>query len=367
MKKVTFTLIVFLLGLTSCHIPSKVTLGGTGGRTAYNTALQMTNNEQMLLNLVRLRYLDIPFFLDVANITTQFTYRSSASPTFPIPGFNSDNPFTLGGELFWQNQPTLQFVPLEGKAFAQQILNPIDLHTIQQLIYSGWDVDRVFRVVIQNFDDLPNAPEASGPLPELIPRHRQFLEASQLLRYFQMRGALQVGVRIDRRKSKNAEDKVYTMQIAFPDEGEEAEKLAKLLSGARTINGNFVLNMELGFNLRGRIGVMPRSILSCMYYLSESVDLPSEDVEKGVVAQMVGPSGELFDWKQVLGELMHISSCSVEPKDAYVKVKYRNHWFYINNTDLESKKTFVLLLQLYNLQAGQAAQSPPPILTLPLG
>lgn len=365
MSRIAFSIIVLLIGLTSCHIPSTVTLGGQGGRTSYNTALQVTNNQQMLLNLVRLRYLDIPFFLDVANITTQFTYRSSATPIFPIPGFDKDNPFTLGGEFFWQSQPTLQFVPLEGQAFARQILNSIDLHTIQQLIYSGWDVDRVLRVVIQNFDDLPNAPEASGPLPELVPKHKQFLEASQLLRYFQMRGSLQVGVRVE--KKKKNDEKIYTMQIAFPDEGAEAEKLSKLLSGSRTINGNFVLNMELGFNLRGRIGVMPRSILSCMYYLSESVELPKEDVDKGIVHVTRGPEGELFDWKQVLHELMQIKSSPVEPRDAYIKVKYRNHWFYIDNTDLESKKTFVLLLQLYNFQAGQASKSPPPVLTLPLG
>ena len=359
--------IVFLLlvGLTGCHIPSTVTLGGEGGRTSYNTALQVTNNQQMLLNLIRLRYLDIPFFLDVANVTTQFTYRSSVSPIFPIPGFDKGNPFDLRGELFWQNQPTLQFVPLEGEPLSRQILSLVDLHTIQQLIYSGWDIDRVFRVVIQNFDELPNAPEASGPLRELIPKHKQFLEAVYLLRHFQTRGELQMGVRVEQKKKED--EKVSTMQIAFPDKAPEAERLAKLLSGARAVNGNFVLNMELGFNLCGRIGVMPRSILSCMYYLSESVELPKEDVDKGIVDVTINPQGELFDWKEVLHGLMHIRSSRLEPRDAYVKVKYRNYWYYIDNTDLESKKTFLLLLQLYHLQAGRPFQSPPPVLTLPLG
>lgn len=332
-------------------------LEGSGGRNAYNEAIQVSNSEQMLLNLVRLRYFDNPYFIDVSSVTTQFTYSTGASISIPIPGFSSKNPLSLGGDVSWQNQPTLQFTPLEGQAFSQQLLTPIDLQTIQQIVYSGWDVDRVFRLVIQSFDQLDNAPEASGPIFERLPRYESFFEATKLLRYFQLRNELRMGVKEDEKK----------LQIAFPYEGEEAKELASLFKGVYTSNGNYVLSMELGFNIKGQIGVYPRSILSCMYYLSRGVEVPKEDRECGrAPVTLQSDEKNLFIWEDLIGSLMRVRTSICSPKDAYVSIKYRNHWFYIDDTDIQSKQTFLLLLQLYNLQAGKPEVGPP-VLTLPLG
>jgi len=73
-----------------------------------------------------------------------------------------------------------------------------------------------------------------------------------------------------------------------------------------------------------------------------------------------------FDWRQVTGELMHIHWSEQRPKNAYVTVSYRGRWFYIDDSDLTSKSTFSLLMQLFALQAGEI-KSTAPVLTLPVG
>jgi len=45
-----------------------------GSRADYNVALRRTDDEQLLLNLVRLRYRDRPLFLEASSLTTQFTF-----------------------------------------------------------------------------------------------------------------------------------------------------------------------------------------------------------------------------------------------------------------------------------------------------
>ena len=362
-------LAIFLLslGVSSCHIPSRVTMAGSGGRSSYNEAIQKTNNEQMLLNLVRLRYFDIPYFLDVGSVTSQFTVRTSANASVKIPGFDEGNPVGIGGDISWQNQPTIQYSPLEGHAFAAQLLRPLDLRIIQQMIYSGWDIDRVFRVVIQSFNGLVNAPEASGPTPVYNPHQGDFYEATALLRDLQKQGKLQVGVRIDASTETHCNKETHCLQFAFPVENPLSKKLVEILPDVKTMKDSYVLQMKLGFNLNGNIGIMPRSILSCMYYLSEGVVVPYEDLQKGYVEQTVDADGGIFDWKELLGGLMSIKSSPTYPKDSYVCIKYKGNWFYIANNDLTSKKTFVLLLQLYNLQAGEASKVAAPILTIPLG
>jgi len=48
------------------------------GRFNYNQAISNTRSEQMLANLVRLRYRDPPFFLDVASVSTQYVLSADA-------------------------------------------------------------------------------------------------------------------------------------------------------------------------------------------------------------------------------------------------------------------------------------------------
>ena len=78
------------------------------------------------------------------------------------------------------------------------------------------------------------------------------------------------------------------------------------------------------------------------------------------------PEGEEFDWSSVIGRLIHVYSSRGYPDNAFVAAKYRGYWYFIDNEDLNSKRTFALLQGLYNLQAGGIKQSTP-LLTIPIG
>ena len=47
-------------------------------------------------------------------------------------------------------------------------------------------------------------------------------------------------------------------------------------------------------------------------------------------------------------------------------MRYRDAWFYIDDSDLTSKSTFTLTGQLFELQAGDVG-GVAPLLTLPIG
>jgi hypothetical protein len=339
-------------------------MAGVGGRTAYNLTVQESNSEQMLLNLVRLRYADIPFFLDVTSITTQSTFRSELNPTFPIPGFNQDNPATIGTGVMWQDQPTLTYTPLEGSAFATRMLRPIELQTIQLLCYSGWDIDRIFRMLIQNFEGVLNAPETSDH-PEKFSEYSNFMEFSSLLRTFQRKGELQLGVNV-KKASTGETPPEETLQIAFPSEGADGKRLAELLRCREPAGGRCRREVDFGFNAKGRMGIMTRSILSCMYYLSHGVQVPEEHIESGMVRVPVCPDGvDNEEWRKMFCQLIRVCWSKFPPKNVYVAVKYEGYWYYIEDCDRSSKRTFALLMQLYNLNAVVPTNRGP-ILTLPL-
>jgi hypothetical protein len=77
-------------------------------------------------------------------------------------------------------------------------------------------------------------------------------------------------------------------------------------------------------------------------------------------------SGDIFDWKRLTDDLMHIQSHNSLPNQNAVAIKYRGSWFYIDDSDLTSKSTFSMLGQIFSLQAGKS-KSMAPVLTLPVG
>ena len=116
----------------------------------------------------------------------------------------------------------------------------------------------------------------------------------------------------------------------------------------------------------GSINLRLRSFAGVMYFLSQSVQVPEEDVATGRVTVTRDAAGRPFDWQLVTEDLLAIKSSPERPKNASVAVNYRNSWFYIDDSDLDSKSTFSLLSQVYQLQAGNT-KSLVPVLTLPVG
>ena len=114
------------------------------------------------------------------------------------------------------------------------------------------------------------------------------------------------------------------------------------------------------------IGINTRSLLGTLFYLSQSVMTPEQDMALGRVTTTLDDDGRPFAWEQVTSGLFQIHSQPQRPTNAAVSVHYRGHWFYIDDSDLDSKSTFSLLSQLFALQAGKI-KSVAPLLTLPIG
>ena len=73
--------------------------------------------------------------------------------------------------------------------------------------------------------------------------------------------------------------------------------------------------------------------------------------------QARGLDGGPFD--RSANDLFQVHSSGEEPADAAVKVFYRNTWFYISETDVDSKTTFSLMSMLLMLQGGDPARMSP--------
>ena len=110
-----------------------------------------------------------------------------------------------------------------------------------------------------------------------------------------------------------------------------------------------------------------RSLLQVLYYVSHGIDVPPEHVARGVLTVTRDESGEIYDWPRIMRGLFHVrwAPSDERPPGAHVATQYGGCWFYIEESDQDTKSTFSLLMELSRLElAGKPG--PGPVLTLPV-
>ena len=341
-------------------------LGGCAGvgpgalkeaRFNYNLAVQLSSNEQMLLNLVRLRYRDNPVFLEITNISTHFSLSSSLSARADVREAFPDT-YSFGLGLSYGESPTITFTPLHGEQFVKRLLSPIPLEHLILLLNSGWRADRVLRICVQRINDFKNAPTASGPTPVLKPEFEGFLRLARLTQKLHEKKLIDFVY-------KTIDNKVYAGIQLHPGSAEAPEVKAWRKMLGLGLYDFYPLTPELVFGNDRFISIQTRSLIGVLFYLSHGVNPPEGDLESGKVTLTRYPDGRPFDWRALLGDLFVVEVSKTLPREAAVAVKYRGHWFYISDFDLNTKSTFMLLGQLFVLEAGKE-KGLTPLLTIPI-
>jgi len=346
------TLLIICIALAGCMSAGPTLVSGS--RTDYNVVLRQADDQQMLLNLVRLRYRDQAMFLEVSALNTQFSISNEVNANTELG--QGDSFLGLGGKIVAQETPTVSYTPLKGADFVQRVLTPISLDTLFLLDTAGWSSDRLLRLLVDKMNDVGNAQGANGPTPALAPAYEEFKRLSFLLRQLRMDGLYT--------------DAIFNNQPVLVFEPEaldhaQYQEFTRIL-GLNPAKLVFPVTVAARSGGNNSIYLRFRSLVGVMYFLSQSVQVPEEDVVAGRVTVTRDAAGQPFDWQRVTEGILTIRSSTEPPDNASVAINYRNSWFYIDDSDLDSKSTFSLLGQVYQLQAGDA-KSVAPVLTLPVG
>ena len=330
-------------------------------RPNYNQAIARTWNEQLLLNLVRLKYRDTLVFLEVTSVSSQYTATYSAGASSSFIGNGASDTLGLDAGVSFSERPTIIYSPLQGQDFVTQLLSPIPLKGLVLLSQSGWSMQRVLSLCAQRINGLDNASSASGPTPQDAPEFQDYQRVGKILREMQKRGEITAFA------GGGSDGQTFTFQIS------EAAEDTPSASELRTLLG---LNPDVstlpvtdGWSQRvspTTLAMQTRSLLGVFHFLSNAVESPKSHADAGWVVTTRDAEGEEFDWTEVTGNLMRIQYQQNKPGSAFVTIPYRGGWFYIDDSDLNSKATFGLLTYLFYLQAGDI-KSFAPTLTLPLG
>lgn len=320
---------------------------------AYNKAVQQGSDQQLLLNIVRMKYRDNPTFLDIGIVSASYEFKKSANVNLKYDtAIGNQVAISPTFGVDYSEKPTTTYQPLKGEGLVKQIMSPIPIQTLYLLNSSGWRIDRILRCCVQRMNNLNNAVSASRPTPSMAPEYEKFLELTKLLHDLETNedieiiadhnpetGKFEFILQIDSKSAdRNIMNRIWTLLDLQPDTYEI--RLVPYHSRENKAN---------------EVHVDTRSPLSVLYFLSQGVHVPECDQAFGLVTTTHDRDGNLFDWDNVLGGIIsiHTNPCSTcSQYDVGISVEYRGHTFFIRDTDLTSKSTFSLLSQLLALQTG---------------
>jgi len=351
-----------LLGawLAGCHSFGPRTV--PGDRFDYNAAIARSHNEQMLLNLVRIRYLQVPNFLTVSSVIAGYTYQGGigVSGQRALGSFDED---LVGGSanLNYTERPTITYTPLAGQAFSRRLLKTIPIEVLFALGQSGWPTDVLFRIAVQRIGvtenmafGLRNVGESG--FREEAERLELYDRVIQLMQRLDDRGSFEVV------RPGEGEPAVFRFARAMsPEQQALADELRTHL-GLEADRSTFQVTDRITARSSHEILIQTRSLLAVLSFLARGVQVPEEDAVANRTLALPP------DVQQVIEERgpLWIRSQKKRPDDPFAAVRYRDHWFYVDGTDHLSKRTFGTILVLFELLAPSGGGAAP-LLTLPAG
>lgn len=347
----TVVTVVIALGGCAQFGPKALTVG----RPLYNIAVQETESQQLLLNIVRQRYRDPVLFLDVTSISSGFSRQASAG----LLGSTSNNSAggTLGGSI--SESPFITYAPNMGESFVRQMMTPLDINTLALIVQAGWSIERTLLIVGESVNHLRNNPKDTSPQSGYLKFHK----AVSSLRDLQRDGKLSLGA------ESIKDDAEPRLSLVIAPDAVNSEPYRKVCESIKVACDGRPLKLRqaIGASIDNETMVLAtRSMFSSMFFLSQGVDVPEADAVAGFVSRSSIVAGGPFDKAGTGESLFRVHTSAEEPVHAAVKVFYRGSWFYIADNDADSKVTFALVSMIMMLQSGNAAKITP-LITIPVG
>jgi len=386
MWRMVLAISVGLCALTGCAGIGPSTV--VPARFDYTAAIGDSWKQQMLINLVKIRYGDPPVFLDVASVISQYQIVAGANWSGTFNNQSSGNTHTLGatgnladpvtGEVNWggafgspflsssQNfgvtgayadRPTITYLPLSGDKFTRTLMKPIPPSALLSLIQAGYPVDLVLRICTHSVNGVRNRCGAPARSRHADPDFYPLLER---LRKIQDSGSM--GLRVQKTGEHEAIMMNFRSRTADAQTAQDVAFVRKTL-GLDPAGVEFRVVYGSSARDSGELAILTRSVLEILVDSASFIEVPSKHVDE----KRVNPT---MSEEAVAGvavpSLIRIQSSRFLPDDTFIAVPYRNHWFWIDDRDMRSKSFFSFLMFIFSLTDTEGKQGAP-VITIPSG
>jgi hypothetical protein len=315
-------------------------------RFDYNSAIATSWKEQMLLNMVRLRYGEAPVFLNVASIIAQYSLEGRVSLSGGLQtSVTGEDTLSLQGTGRWTDRPTITYAQQTGQEFTRSLLTPPAPTTIFAMVEAGWPIDFVLGLTVRSIEGIDKflLEERLLTPRTLNPEFFKVLEALTHLQRAGVIGLRQGGdadqpqvllVFHDVEPDPEFEDALAFLRttLHLPPEGREFPIVFGRLPGTPE-----------------EIAVLTTSVLETFIALARFFEVPAEHVEAGYTL----PTIQITADSPIARPPIRVQVSKHRPAGAFVAIRNREYWFSIAESDFLSKSRFSFLMILLRLAESE--------------
>ena len=325
-------------------------------RFDYSTAIADSWKQQTLLNIVKLRYMDLPVFVDVASIVSGYSMQTGGSINGTLSSKNAiqGNFVAAGGQAIYTDRPTITYVPLTGEKFLRGLMTPIDPKNIFFMLQSGYAADFILGLAVESLNGVRNRSTAAGAMREADP---DFVRALELMREVQAAGA--IGMRVEEDKAQRS-----TAVLLFRRDDVSADIVEKTAEIRRLLKlpadqQKYVITYSPVRGMENELAVNSRSLLQIMAAFASYMDPPEAHVKDHSAVPALENSSAQDSRSKVC-----IHSGKNKPAAAFAAVPYREHWFWIDDGDWRTKRALTAVMFFFTLaETGDPGKLP--LITIP--
>lgn len=344
-----------LSSLLGCAIvgPSSISMG----RATYNEVINRTEDEQMLLSIVKGRYGETFSLLAVGSVAANVRFRANAGAEFGIgPRENYvGNLVPLGGGLAYEENPTITYQPVQGEKYLRQVMSPIRLETMVLILRAVTSPAMYFTAAVTRVNDMRNPDFLQAPSAEPDLRFERFAKLTE-----ELMNAGIIQWLVDPRKEVPIDILITDYAPAY---SEMVRTYLSMLGLHMPKDTSEDIVIPVYFAVRGRgpegIAISTRSTFDLIEILRAAVEIPQEQADQGLARNYPIPG--------LAGKGIRIHASKDKPSGAVVTVRHRGYWFYISETDMHTKLFFSWVKTLWSVSIASAADhTGVPVLTIPV-
>ncbi|KAA9133519.1 hypothetical protein F3N42_04000 [Marinihelvus fidelis] len=335
-----------------------VTLSGCGSlgpktvqqdQVDYGFSVAQSWKNQMLANLVKLRYVDMPVFVDVGQIVNGYSLETTVNGGLGFGNaLGGGDTQALGATGRYTDRPTITYTPKTGTVFLRSLLEPIAPDALLSLVAVGYNAELLFTWGVESVNGVKNYSTNGARTVEPA-----FKEFTRRLTELQASGGIGFEIRAEKDTGRN-------LIFFFNDENEsefvrDEHRRARELLGLDEARHEYVVQYSpyrIGDDV---LAIQTRSILQVLMGMSRFVEVPADKASRAVPG---------FQGVQLDQAPFHVNVGSSRPDEAYASVRYGGDWYWIDHDDLSSKRVFTLMMFLVTL-TDHSGPDVAPVLTIP--
>jgi len=258
-------------------------------------------------------------------------------------------------QAVYEENPTISYTPVEGQKYLRQMMSPLPVRVLAEIVGGLSDPRPAYVALVESVNGLQNpgflysGARTDPGFARFVDIMTELKQANRLHWVHDEDSDSEIAVVIDHYAEKHSAQVSELLDILG-------------IPAAAEPGGTLKLPVMLALDAKavGGIGFSTRPVFALLEILSAAVEVPEADLKTGKAASFPPPG--------LVGQKLRIHYSAGKPDGASVAVRYRDGWFSIDDSDLETKGLFRLMSTLWSVTIAESSGGSfsRPVLTVPV-